>query len=436
MKTDLNNDSAFAQWLLQKRRGVALESDAVRAEALEVLLESFDRGEIESLDGVTSAMSKSILAELGERPFEMNSRWILSAQDWVCPCCRRNKREISRIGTKGQILAKLMVHHDHMGEVLREEFCRAFVGEGTQEPQSEGKRLVDRIGDAFSAYEQVLICEDCNQVDGKAKKALGLPKYFSFSIAQIARFITPLPHVPHVADLSVAQQVWSEAQAAYQLRMRLVRAVARASATDAHWYEPYDRQFIPIPVFGYADAQLGCATLQHWISLEALVKALGPKKEINKPNRSRWRTMKPKAAKSLPENHIAMLRSERYMAERWDNLPAEWHCPVCCRDKNAVIYVSERGEVIFQTSGTSHNPKWRGQVICGHCRSVIMSMKEEVTEQVGHRMSDSYECFTPTEFRAILEPKPHSAHSIKPEEAAKLVALVVARVRRLLGEQA
>lgn len=429
MKTDLNSDSGFAQWRLRQAWPAnGDEQLALKKSALEQLVDSFRRGEITSLDGVESVTATAIYEVHGRRPFEMNSHWILSAQDWICPCCQRNKVAISRLGSKGQILGKLTIHHDHMGDAIEEEFCRAFVTKGTENPQVEGKRLVERIGKAFAAHEEVLICEDCNNADTSASRDLGLPKHFSFSVGKIKRFILPASHAPHCVDLRAAQTVWEEARAAYELRMRLIGEVAVAAATNTHWYEPHERHAIPIPVYGYANARLGFATLTDWVNLDDLVKALGPKEKIHQPNRARWRTESAKAGKPLPKNYLAMLRSVHHMAESWDALPDDWCCLVCDRSKHEQVYLGAKGDIQFRTPGTSNVQPWRRRPICNHCHSVVMSIKEEVAERAGIRPLDSFGYFSPEELREIIRARSHSPHLIKPREAEAFVELAVERV--------
>ena len=74
-----------------------------------MIKEAVKSGELTSLDSVESPLSKTILAHHGVQTFEMNGNWICTSQSWSCPCCRRSKFEISRVGSFGQVLAKLVV---------------------------------------------------------------------------------------------------------------------------------------------------------------------------------------------------------------------------------------------------------------------------------------------------------------------------------------
>ncbi|NII55153.1 hypothetical protein [Luteibacter sp. SG786] len=429
MLSDLWHTSAFARWRMKKMASTPA-SEETRREALEQLLASFRVGELTSLDGVTSPVARAIVAIHGERPFEMHSTWILSPQDWRCPCCGRDKVEISRLGSKGQILAKLVVHHDHMGEAIAREFSAAFSSEGTAHPQTEGQALIDRIGSAFSAYEPVLICEDCNNADPSAKQDLGLPTFFSFSVGQLKQFIQPRPHVPHTLDLTKARAVWLAAQPAYELRMKIIRAVSRAAATNEHWYEPHPRRSIAVPVLGDPRAPSIYSWLQEWVGLDAVVKALGPQPGLHRPDRAKWRKGTFRRASPVPANYLPLLLSRPDVADSWNEVASDWCCAVCGRTKDAQVYIGPKGQVLFRTCVTSRSPAWRRQRICNHCRAVIMSLKEEVTDALGMRPQDSYAHVSPEEVRSIIVARPHSPHQILPVEALALVDLVIARAMR------
>lgn len=280
------------------------EREALRIQALSVLLNSINSGEITSLDGVDSPVSQRIKAHHKSNFFEMNTNWIGSSQNWICPCCSRSKFQISRIGNKGQILAKLVIHHDHMGEAMKGAFNRAFVSEGTNSEQPDGLKLVEKMGVAFAAYAEVLICEDCNNADTEAKRAVDAPTYFSFSPGQIKQFIRCQDHRPHSTDVEIARNKWCESKPSYELRMKIINAVARAAVTDAHWYEPYPLGTNPVPVFG--NNRTGDQEIEQWVSKTTLFQRLGPQKKVSAPNLSKWRVQHQKLGNKPPPNFLAL----------------------------------------------------------------------------------------------------------------------------------
>lgn len=419
--------SRFARWCAQQESLTSTQTEALRDEALTLLVESMQAGEISSLDGADTPLSRKIMAHHQQVDFEMNSNWIGSSQAWVCPCCSRSKFQISRIGKKNQILAKLVIHHDHMGEALKAAFHQAFEKAGTNIEQIDGQRLIARIGKAFAAYEEVLICEDCNNADTEAKKLVAAPPHFSFSIGQVRRFICSGDHHPHKVDALAAEQIWQEARPAYELRMELIRAVAHAAATDSHWYEPYDRRMNPIPVIGYVD-RTGDLMIRRWVSTGTLCEALGPKKKPSSRNLSRWRLTPQKPGRSLPSNFLAMLRTEETCASAWDTVPEEWACPICQRSKRQQVYVGDN-RVKFYLSGNAGRGVWSAAPItCNHCKTVLMSLKWEVEDLIGVKLGDSYGFVSPEELACIIEPRPHSSHLVRSKEAATLVAQLVQRL--------
>lgn len=295
--------NALAEWAQQY---LADHDDIVarRARALELAIQCINDGTLTLLDGPDSPLSRRIKSHHGLEAFEMNSHWIGCAQDWQCPCCDRNKFELSRPGNKGQILAKLVVHHDHMSDALKAAFSKVFVVSGTDRPTDTGLPMVERMAGAFAAYDPVLVCEDCNNADSAAKALLsqhdkiGL-KHQSFSIGQIRQFILCRPHSPHQIDEDKLKGLWVTVRPAYIARMKLIYQVAKATVTQDHWYESYPLGFVPVPTLGNCHnhrAQRGF----EWLSADALQRALKQDTVAHRSNRSRWRTEQKNRATSRP----------------------------------------------------------------------------------------------------------------------------------------
>jgi hypothetical protein len=107
--------------------------------------------------------------------------WRSTPEDWRCPGCGRSKRGILIWGVrKGGNAAKygpigwktaLHRHHDHGGGGF-------FGGPGARFPA-------------------LILCGACNAIDGNIKHRLGLPASFSFSPAEIRRFVLAADNAPH-----------------------------------------------------------------------------------------------------------------------------------------------------------------------------------------------------------------------------------------------
>jgi rubredoxin len=430
MRQNYEEEPTFWLWAQENEVRRIDANDELRSEALSRIVESVKNGEIISLDGIDSPLSNELRLLHNLSDFEMNSNWILSAQDWHCPCCERSKIQVSRQGNKGQILAKLVLHHDHMGEVMQSAFHAAFASSGSDVAQVDGLKLVERLGVAFAAYEEVLICEDCNNADAEAKKVSKTPKDFSFSIGQIKQFISSQSHQPHAISGAQANTTWLASKPAYELRMRLISTIANAAASDKHWYEPCLLKTKPNPIFGsriHADD----FWIQRWVQPQNLIGALGQKTPISTPNLSGWRKVTPEVGKNLPANYLAMLRSEPSFAMWWDTQPENWRCPICSRNKYEATYLGAKGKVIFKLVPTTTKGAWANfSMTCNHCRSTLMSLKWELGQFLGTSLHDSYSFVDPIELSEIIKPRAHSAHMIDGAKAKTLLEALTLRAKK------
>ena len=392
-----------------------------------MIKEAVKSGELTSLDSVESPLSKTILAHHGVQTFEMNGNWICTSQSWSCPCCRRSKFEISRVGSFGQVLAKLVGHHDHMGDAMQIAFHAAFEKAGTTVAQVEGLRLVERMGRAFSAYDEILVCEDCNNADTAASRLAGAKVHFSFSPAQMQGFIDVAPHRPHELRVTEVIAAWKSAEAAYELRIRLINDVAHAAATDSHWFEPSEGAARRNPLLGIRLDTDDRRMLQ-CVSAVEIVAALRSPTPVSKPNLSRWRTETQKVGKAIPNNFLAMLSSEEVHARLWAEVDDTWNCPICLRSKRDTVYVGDKGRILFRTNCARRYGHWTGvPYFCNHCNGTLMSLKGEINDLIETRLEDSYSFVTPDELAKIIVGRPHSPHLIKKQEAEMLVRRIVER---------
>lgn len=417
----------YGDWIREQTEA-RTPREIIRANGLKLLVECIDKGEISRLDSCNSPISRAIMKHHGATVFEMNSNWALSPQDWRCPCCRRSKLEISRVGQHGQILAKSVAHHDHMGEVLRRAFNDQFVASGMALEQVDGLELVRRMSLAFSAYDEILICEDCNNADANAKRMHDIPKDFSFSIGQICSFITVRNHQAHSIDVENAYQAWLAAEKAYLLRMRIVAAVAKAAATDRHWYEPNGKLQERYPVLGCDGRYDPC--LFDWFATTEVLDALGAKTKVSKPNLRKWRTDPKPPGKPLPSNYLALLLSDSSHARRWNGLAHDWSCPVCLRSKHDLVYIEKKGNISWHLHQLpKHAGNWGGNgFICNHCFSTLMSLKSEIATYANESFI-IYDIVTPAEVANIIIPRPHSLHAIKAGNADFLVKAIFSEER-------
>ena len=401
-------------------RGEGEEFQKERAKAVAVaeaeLVAAIASGTFTDLDGGQSLMTRRIAAHHRCDQIEMNSNWVLTKQSWICPCCRRDKFAISRMAKARRIVCKLVVHHDHMKDALKDAFRDEYLEAKGHAPAQDGYDLVERMGKAWAAHDDVLLCEDCNNAEGKAKRVVRAPRHFTFATGQIARFIRASPHGAHSIDEESAGLVWNEARPAFELRVELIQRVARAAATNSHWYEPFPGAGPSEPVA--------------WgvISLSCLAQ-LTPKLSVPK-NLTRWRCEPMKAKPRLPGNILGLVLSNKYRADRWNATDAGWKCQCCLRGKHEIIGIANDGDASFEVKTASPANGWfeNNQSICGDCSWIVQAMKTELTGRLGWRPDNSYKFATVGLVRSIVDPRPNQRHGVNADLAARVMDEITDRV--------
>ncbi|WP_137819186.1 hypothetical protein [Pseudomonas sp. 2FG] len=394
-----------------------------RATALSLAVKCINDGTLDLLDGVESPLSCEIKKRHGAELFEMNRNWVETSQYWKCPCCERGKFDISRVGSKGQILAKLVEHHDHMEDALKAAFNKVFVVSGAENPTSTGLAMIERMAPAFSSYARILICEDCNNSDAAAKKILSdkgcRVEWQSFSIGQIRQFINVGKHVSHGVDESKVMALWQLVRPAYVARMKLVYQVAEAAVLQDYWYERYPVGIAAVPTLSNGHHRYGGLEL---VDAEAFSREMARNNIVHQANWSRWRTESKPVGSVPPENYLAMLLSLPGCAQMWSELEGSWECPVCERSKFEVVKFM-KGKVAFQTyPPTQASAAWKGiRKACIECSSVVRAMKFELENGYGLDVGATFDCITPDQLRSIITARPHSSPLVDKQKAQKLI---------------
>ena len=391
-----------------------------RAIATALALEGINDGSILCLDGVGSPLSIAIQKQHGPALFEMNRDWVETAQDWTCPCCNRGKFDIARLGNKGQILAKLVEHHDHMSEALKAAFHRVFEVSGTENPTPTGLALVERIAPALSAFSPVLVCEDCNNADAAAKNIILYDvKWLSFYIGHIRQFIEVGQHAAHGIDEAKVRELWLLIRPAYKTRMQLVYSVAQAAVLHDHWYDALPPGMTEVPTLSNG---LQHSNGLHLVSGEALCRAMADTHVKHPANRCRWRTANKPAGGSPPPNYLAMVQSQPGAASRWNPLDHGWVCPICDRTKYEILSYKD-GKISFHTHLPSKKSRaWvETKDICAACYNVVRDVQRELQDSLSPVAGATFDCITPDQLRSIIRPRPHSAHAVDGKKAQQLI---------------
>jgi hypothetical protein len=115
------------------------------------------------------------------------------AQNWRCPCCQRSAHDLIRWTE---------IRGPSWRARYADEYGMGFtIGFANHHCHGHGRFLTTRI------------CGDCNWADGAAKRKLKLAESWSFSVEEIAQFITVVPHSGKTTiNYKRAQEIYDASQ--------------------------------------------------------------------------------------------------------------------------------------------------------------------------------------------------------------------------------
>ena len=122
---------------------------------------------------------------------------------WCCPSCHRSKAEQARLDKNDNLMCALHWHHDHMVHAARDRLPAPI------EINWNERHGFESLVSTFHRFPDTLICNDCNVIEGDAKKKVGAPAAFSFSPFEISTFIIVMNNKPHGLDLAKARVTWA-----------------------------------------------------------------------------------------------------------------------------------------------------------------------------------------------------------------------------------
>ena len=347
-------------------------------------------GHLTQFDGVMSATSVAIQDRLGTTEFDMNSWWTKTPQSWVCPACGRPKLDIARINAKGEAMCHLVEHHDHMRDVLKQRFQKLSAARAVVVADELAERFAKRSAAMIAAYDNTIICGDCNNADVKAKKAAGTPKEFSFSPQELLRVILPVANQSHAIDPNAAKAVWEEHREAFALRMKIAERISEIAADNEHWFQAGILSNSP----EYIDR---CAQsfVRHNNAFGLWSVLAGSKPKATGRPITRWREIKHRPPDQLPTSgeiqHAGRLQAPRF----WEETDETWKCPACKRDRQQIVRPNKEGGWTMPVSTRFlFDPDARFKrsqtLICGDCAEVAQSLGKEVEQRFVKPLNRGY----------------------------------------------
>lgn len=307
-------------------------------------------------DGAWSAATKAALARFGVDRLDLDENWASVGSDWECPGCGRRKAELFRLTGNRVLLARLDIHHDHLGDSLKARL-RDEIGTDWARRIAPGVAHFRKLGSRMLArFAPTLVCLDCNVADGTAKMRLpDIPRDFSFRPSEIRRFITPVANGEHHVDVTAALQIFEAERADFEKRIRFLDMIFAIIANGEMLQEegnlPPAEAPRPLGMLGYLHRSVLLSDPEGYSAiskdLEAFtMRSVSRAGVASNPAKRRLRAVK------IPSPEDIAAHDGGGAADLWNAAGADWRCPGCDRAK-------------AETIRSSNNPRrqWSGKLL-------------------------------------------------------------------------
>ncbi|MBJ2135808.1 hypothetical protein JEU11_05010 [Paraglaciecola chathamensis] len=400
--------------------------------SLEELKQFFSNGGNPRFDAEFSPQTLMIVEALGAKGAHLNKWWVRTPMDWECPSCKRKKTQIAKLDSRGYASCQLHEHHDHMKDIVRRLFEEISSSREQVVATELAERFAVRTSFAISAYDNTVICADCNKADGLAKLKIKTHQDFSFSPAEIGRFVKPRNNQEHEIDAEIATNIWHENIGVFNKRMKLAEYVAGLAASDAHWYQPSISTSKEVE--RSANYRFNLRGLK---SLHEEPEKLLYNSMPFKGNHSSWRLNPKPMTKGRPtEGQVAHLSNTR--GRSWTKYDDSWKCPCCERSKFECLKPSKNNPWVFEVKSILAHKKESDSLaddikVCNECFNAANHLGREAIEEVKEEDPPINVYFPHSliafeELKSVIVARPHSFHLINNERAENVVKTAIDRI--------
>ncbi|CAN0622751.1 conserved protein of unknown function [Burkholderia multivorans] len=397
----------------------------------EELIAYLQANELSGLDSEYSPTMSVLMERFGAKGIHVNRWWVMTSVDWRCPACGRGKAEIVKLDRHRYLAGQLHEHHDHMKDLVRKRFYEEAVRRKIVVADVVAERFAVRTAFGLSAYDNTIICADCNRAEGRAKRLAKTHRDFSFSPGEIRQFVDPVSNQgAHKIRVEIARRIWEASRKTFVLRLAMVNRVARLAASNDHWYQPSDATALTVERSARQRfAWSGLYELSRKIGFYDGVESLLYTPIVHRGNASSWRFRKAERPTAVPtEQNIELLR--RIRGKYWDRVDEFWCCPCCARTRFQCLRPGKQSPWIFDIKEKVLFDLGHGRVpLCEDCSNVASHLAREVAELAGVELLHPSSILALGELRSVIRAQPHIHHNIDNEQVE---ALLPALERRLL----
>ncbi|VWB34716.1 hypothetical protein BLA23254_01516 [Burkholderia lata] len=386
------------------------------------------------IDSEYSPTMSILKKQFGAKGIHVNRWWVMTSPDWLCPACGRTKPKIVRLDQHHFLMGQLHEHHDHMRDLVRKTFLAEAVKRQVVVADDLAEKFAIRTAFGLSAYDNTVICSDCNYADAHAKRMAGTHQDFSFSPAEIRQFVEPRPNVgPHLINATIARKIWEEGRAIFAMRMAMVNRVAKMAASNFHWYQASE--------VTAARTEKRAKDIFSWTGLAELARRLGANgapetllysTSVRRGNSASWRHKKTKRANKVPsEQDIQLLEGTR--GKFWSRVGPDWHCECCERSRFQCVRPSGQSPWVFEVKEkVLYDPTVQRRCtvydLCEDCSNVARHLAREALDTAEADLRDPSSIVSLAELSAVICPQPHSHHDVDNEKIDDLLHQLIDRI--------
>lgn len=384
--------------------------------------------DLQGLDSEFTYSTRELVSLFNADGAHLNKWWVMTPVEWVCPCCKRKKAEIVRLNKNNYLSCQLHEHHDHMKEVVKSLFEELSTKRNRVVADELSEKFAIKTAFSLSAYDNTIVCFDCNKADSDGKKVVGAHKYFSFSPREISEFIVVHPNRGHVIDEGAARDVWSRVKPVFEMRLEMASRFAHIAAEKNDWYQPSDRTAKQIERTAKFYFELNGLTEYDKYEPERLLYNTEPFKGAH----DAWRTKPARQVYKRPtKNELSHLEATR--GKYWKRYDDKWKCPCCNRTKLDCVRPSKKNPWVLEIKSAPLFVKSNSEVdyhpdpICVDCLDSAINLGREVLKESGSIVEFPSAVVSLEELSGFVVAKPHSKHEYKNTYINRLMPELVRR---------
>jgi len=395
-------------------------------------IESLRDRNMDGIDSEFTFSTRELVRKFEAVGAHLNRWWVMTPVTWKCPCCCRTKDQIVRLNKNNYLTCQLHEHHDHMKDVVKELFESFSIKQNIVVADELSEKFAIKTAFSLSAYDNTVVCFDCNKADADAKKLVKAHRYFSFSPKQIGEFLGVTPNEGHQIDPNKAMLVWQKAEPIFNIRMQMAEKFALIAAEKKDWYQPSADTARNIERKARWNFDRHEVTKINKYEPERVLYTPEPFKGKNSSWREKSNLQIGKKPSSKQLEHLASTRGKY-----WNRYDDNWTCPCCNRNKLSCVRPSKKNPWVLEIKSgsmfeiSSSEVNHQADPVCADCLDTAINLGREVLKETGANVSFPSSVICIEELKQIIVIRTHSKHNYLNEKVNSFMPMLMERAKKI-----